>query len=81
MTSLHIRLCEFGENKGKHTGKICFKEDENGDEFIFSVPPERTKEYLALVKDEVVRSAHELSEKIDESLSNFLNEERVSLKG
>jgi len=57
---------KLGEDS-KYTGSIRFI---NGDyeSFRFNLDEDRSKEYLALVSEEVIRSAEELGKRIAESL-------------
>lgn len=68
LNALTIRYNDYGDYKGKHTGKIEFQNRQN-DAFTFVLTPEKTNEYLQLVKDEIVGHASVLGQKLLQSLN------------
>lgn len=68
LKSLDIRFNDWGEYKGKHTGKIAFENGE-GEAFMFNLTPEDTEMYLQLISDKLVGSASQLADKLLSSMS------------
>ena len=68
LESLDIRFNDWGDYKGKYTGKVKFQNKEN-EAFVFNLTPERTAEYLNLIKNEVGAAATHLGDKIIQSLN------------
>lgn len=67
LKSLTIEFAQWGEYKGKYTGKIQFA---NGDKdaFTFTLSTEQCAEYLAIVSKTVGKNAAQLGSQITESL-------------
>jgi hypothetical protein len=68
LESLSITFNNWGDYKGKHTGKIVFH-NKQSDAFTFFLTPEKTNDYLQLVKDEIVSNASTLGQKLLQSLN------------
>lgn len=68
LESLSITFNNWGDYKGKHTGKIVFH-NKQSDAFTFFLTPEKTNDYLQLVKDEIVSNASTLGKKLLQSLN------------
>lgn len=73
LETLNIRFNDYGDYKGKYTGKITFQNKEN-EAFSFNLSPERSAACLDLIKDEVGSQATRLGDKIIQSL-NLLPEQ------
>lgn len=70
LETLYIRRVQWGDEKDLLKGKITFKDKEGDNEFTFELDTERTKKYIDLIKEEVISSASELADKLNESLKD-----------
>lgn len=68
LESLSITFNNWGDFKGKHTGRIVFH-NKQSNAFTFFLTPEKTNDYLQLVKDEIVSNASTLGQKLLQSLN------------
>lgn len=68
LESLVISFQNYGDYKGKHTGKIVFQ-NKQSDAFTFFLTPEKTNEYLHLIKDEISANASNLGQMLMQSLN------------
>jgi len=68
LESLSITFNNWGDYKGKHTGNIVFF-NKQSDAFTFFLTPEKTNDYLQLVKNEIVNNASTLGQKLLQSLN------------
>jgi hypothetical protein len=68
LESLTIRYQDWGDFKGKHTGTIVFQNKQK-DAFTFFLTPEKTNEYLQLIKDEIAANASQLGQMLMQSLN------------
>jgi hypothetical protein len=68
LESLRIEFQRYGEYKDKHTAKITFQNRQQ-DAFTFVLSPEKTNDYIMLVKDEIVTSAGMLGQRLLQSLN------------
>ena len=80
LESLDIRFNDYGDYKGKYTGKIKFQNKEN-EAFVFNLTPERTAEYLNLIKNEVGAAATHLGDRIIQSLNLLVNVPKLAQIG
>lgn len=71
LKSLNISFMEWGEYKGKYVGKIEFANRQQ-EAFTFNIPAEKSNEFLALIRDNVVGSAARLGERLINSLPTAL---------
>lgn len=78
LKSVNIEFQEWGEYKGKYTGKIVFANNER-EAFSFNISEEKAHQFLALIRDNVVDSATKLGERLLQSLGEL--PAPVSLKG
>jgi len=76
LKSLDIRFQEYGEYKGKYTGRISFENAEN-EAFMFNLTPEETGKYLDLIAEKMVGSASHLAEKLLQSMNLLPPSEKV----
>lgn len=67
MQSIRLDYKDYGEHKGKYTGEIKF-ENKQQESFAFKISPEKSDQFLALIKDVVIESANELGNKLIQSL-------------
>lgn len=67
LKSLDIRLQDWGEYKGKYTGKISFENGSN-DAFMFTLSQEETQAYLNLLAAKLVGSASHLADRLLNSM-------------
>lgn len=68
LESLRIDFQTYGEFKGKYVSKIVFQ-NKKTDAFTFVLSPEKTEQYLHLIKDEIATSAGMLGQRLLQSLS------------
>jgi hypothetical protein len=68
LKTLDIRYQDWGEYKGKYTGKIAF---ENGDNeaFTFNLTQAETQAYLDLLASKLMGSAATLADKLLDSMN------------
>lgn len=67
LKSITISFQEWGEYKGKYTGKIEFANRTN-EAFTFNITDEKALQFLALIRDNVVDSAANLGQRLMQSL-------------
>lgn len=67
LKSLSISFQEWGEYKGKYIGKIQFGNSQQ-EAFSFNIPEEKANQFLALIRDNIVASAHKLGERVLQSI-------------
>lgn len=68
LKSLNIQFQDWGDYKGKYTGKIQF-ENKESEAFTFNIKPEMVQEYLSLIKNELVSAASSLGDNLMNSLN------------
>lgn len=71
LKKIEIELQNWGENKGKYTGKITF-EDGTNDSFTFGMSPDVCARYLTPIATEVINSANDLGKKLAQSFTREL---------
>ena len=67
LEKIEVELETFGPNKGRYVGKIKFS-NTDWESFSFNLTPEKTNDYINLIRQEVVNSAEELGQSLVESL-------------
>lgn len=67
LESIRLHYQEYGEHKGKYTGEVKF-ENKQQESLSFKISPEKSNQFLLLIKDLVVESASELGDKLIQSL-------------
>lgn len=67
LTDLRLELTEYGENKGKYTGRLSFSNKER-DSFTFNIRPEMAQPFIDLIAKEVAACANKLGDKLITSL-------------
>lgn len=67
MQSIRLNYMDYGEHKGKYAGEIKF-ENKQQESFAFKISPEKSDQFLALIKDVVVESANNLGKDLVKSL-------------
>lgn len=67
LKALNIQFMEYGEYRGKYVGKIEFANKQN-EAFTFNISEEKANQFLALIRDSVVDSAHHLGDRILQSM-------------
>jgi hypothetical protein len=81
LDKIELEFNNYGENKGKYTGKVRFQ---NGDyeSFSFKIRPDLAGPYVDLIAKDVVRGADSLARRLCESLgiSDQLETEPVKFK-
>jgi hypothetical protein len=70
LESLSIRFNNYGPFEGKYTGDIKFQNKQN-EAFVFQLSPERTNQYMNLIKEEVCGSAASLGERLIQCLNEL----------
>lgn len=68
LKSIDLRLCGYGENKGKYTGSIKFENGED-ESFSFKIRPDMAQNYINLIAEDVVKGAESLGQRLIESLN------------
>lgn len=68
LESLTIRYNDYGEFKGRHTGKITFQNKES-EGFMFNLSTEETGQFIKLLEPKLVASATILGQKLLSSLN------------
>ncbi len=68
LEDLSIRFNDWGDYKGKYTGKIKFSNKQQ-EAFMFNLTPEEVQQYIHLLKDKIVGNASKLGEYMIQSLS------------
>lgn len=68
LESLSIRYNDYGEYKGRHTGKITFQNNQS-EGFMFNLSPEETNEFIKMLEPKLVASASALGQKLLSSLA------------
>lgn len=68
LSKIELEIQTYGEHKGKYIGKIRFS---NGkyEGFNFNIYPEMAEDYISLIKDTVLKSSQELTEKLIKTLN------------
>lgn len=77
LESLKIEYKQYGEHKGKHSGRISFMNGE-GESFTFNIGPEVVGSYINLIAKDIVSTADTLGKKLLDSLG--LVEEQKPVK-
>lgn len=67
LKSINISFQEWGEYKGKYVGKIEFA-NRSSEAFSFNITDEKSLQFLALIRDNIVDSASKLGERLMQSL-------------
>lgn len=67
MQSIRLAYMDYGEHKGKYTGEIKF-ENKHQESFAFKISPERSDQFLSLIKEVVIESSHNLGKDLVNSL-------------
>jgi hypothetical protein len=67
LKSINISFQEWGEYKGKYVGKIEFA-NRASEAFSFNITDEKSLQFLALIRDNIVDSASKLGERLMQSL-------------
>lgn len=68
LESLTIRYNDYGEYKGRHTGKITFQNNQS-EGFMFNLSPEETGQFIKMIEPKLVASASQLGQKLLSSLA------------
>ena len=68
LETLSIRYNDYGEYKGKFTGRVTFQNKES-DGFMFNLSPEETGQFIKLLEPKLVASASNLGNKLLASLN------------
>lgn len=68
LESLTIRYNDYGEYKGKHTGKITFQ-NQQSEAFMFNLSPEETNAFIKMLEPKLVASASRLGQQLLSSLN------------
>lgn len=67
LDSIKLEFQNYGEEKGKYTGKITFQNGEY-ESFSFKIRPEMAERYIQVLSKDIVNSASQLGERLTESL-------------
>jgi hypothetical protein len=78
--TLEIRFNDWGDYKGKYTGQVRFQNKEN-EAFLFNLSPERTAEYINLIREEIGSAANHLGDKIIQSLNLLVDGKKAAVVG
>lgn len=68
LESLTIRFNDWGEFKGRHTGKITFQNKE-AEGFMFNLSSDETEQFIKLLEPKLIASATNLGKKLLSSLN------------
>lgn len=63
-----VNYCDYGDNKGKHTGTIEFRND-NRDSFLFQLDAEKVSQYMDLIRGDVSETAENLGKLLASSIN------------
>jgi hypothetical protein len=81
LDEIKLEFENYGEHKGKYTGRIRFRNGEH-ESFSFKIRPEMASPYVDLIAKDVVRGSDSLARRLCESLgiADQLQTEPVKFK-